>query len=155
MRQGFNDGTFLEWCIYNRSDDAFVIVAIATNWKNGSGDKNGGFPSYERSQFHRHCTGTLVKSHRDIAEMMSTEHEKQKAVNRAYLSKVLENVVFLARQGLAFRGNWVPAEKEGEAGAKVNFNFHQLLLLHAKDDPSILWVKKLVSKLIITFKMNF
>ena len=49
-----------------------------------------------------------------------------------YLSKALENVVFLSREGLPFRGNWVPADKEGEAGAEVNSNFHQLLLLRAK-----------------------
>ena len=113
---------------------------LYTNWKDASGAKKGGFPSHERSHFHKHCTGILAKSHRDIAEMMSTEHKKQKAVNRAYLSKVLENIVFLARQGLPFRGNWVPAEKEGEAGAEANSNFHQLLLLCAKDDPSILEV---------------
>ena len=51
--------------------------------------------------------------------MMSSEHEKQKAVHRAYLSKVLENVIFLARQGLSFRGNWEPTEKEGEAGSDI------------------------------------
>ena len=91
---------------YNRSDNAFVNCSY-TNWKDASGEKKSGFSSHERSHFHRHCTGILGKSHRDIAEMMSTEHEKQKAVNRAYLGKVLQNVVFLARQGLPFRGNWV------------------------------------------------
>ena len=59
-----------------------------------------------------------------------------------YLSKALENVVFLSRQGLPFRGNWVPADKEGEAGAEVNSNFHQLLLLRAKKNPRVLEVMR-------------
>ena len=121
---------------FNRSDDAFVNRGYI-DWKDTSGNKKGGFPSYDRSHFHMHCTGIVTKSHRDIAEKMSSEHEKQKPVNRAYLSKVLKNVIFLARQGLSFRGKWVPTAKEGEAGSEVNSNFHQLLLLCAKIDPSI------------------
>ena len=54
-----------------------------TKWKDASGDKKGGFPLHERSHFRSHCMGILAQSHHDIAEMMSTEYEKQKAVNRA------------------------------------------------------------------------
>ena len=42
----------------------------------------------------------------------------------------------LARQGLPFRGNWISAE-EG-CSEETDSNFHQLLLLRAKDDPGIL-----------------
>ena len=46
---------------------------------------------------------------------------------------------FLARQGLSFRGTWVSSESDQEgSGAEVNSNFHQLLLLRANDDPTIL-----------------
>ena len=74
--------------------------------------------------------------------MMSSECKEQKAVNRAYLRKVLWNVVLIhvARQGLPFRSNCVPAEKEWEAGAEVKSNFYQLLLLHAQDHLNILKV---------------
>ena len=35
------------------------------------------------------------------------------------------------------RGNWISADEEG-GGSELHSNFHQLLLLRAKDDPSIL-----------------
>ena len=72
--------------------------------------------------------------------MMSTEHKKPKALNHAYIRKVLQNEVLLARQGLPFRCNWVPAEKQGEARAEMNSNFHQLLLLRTQNDQNILKV---------------
>ena len=93
--QGFNEGKYIEWC-YSMSDDAFINRGH-TNWKDTSGDKKDWFPLHEWSHYHRHCMGILAQSHHDIANMMSTEH-----------------VVFLAKQRLSFRGNWVPAEKEGE-----------------------------------------
>ena len=125
----------------SRSDDAFVNHGYI-NWKDASRDKKFGLPSHEQSHFHIHCTGILALSHHDIANMMSTENEKQKAVNHVYLKKVLQNVVFLASQGLPFRGDWVPGEKEREAGAEMNSNFHQLLLLRAQGDQNILKVTR-------------
>ena len=67
---------------------------------------------------------------------------KKKEVNRAYLRKVLENIIFLARQGLPMRVNWVPTEGSEDGGSEQHTNFHQLLLLHAKDDPSIIDIMK-------------
>ena len=47
--------------------------------------------------------------------------------------KILENIVFLGKQGLAFR-----AESDDKTG-----NFYQLVLLRAKDDPALLkWIDK-------------
>ena len=42
----------------------------------------------------------------DIGELNAAGNNNQRAINRAYLQKVIQNVVFLARQGLPFRGNW-------------------------------------------------
>ena len=98
---------------YSRSHNAFVNRGY-TNWKDASREKKGGFHLHERLHFQRHCTSILARSHCGIAEIMFTEHRK-KAVIYAYLRKILHYVVFLAKQGLPFGGNWVPAEKEGEA----------------------------------------
>ena len=68
--------------------------------------------------------------------MLSAEHSKQKEVNRSYLRKVLQNLIYLARQGLPMRGNWVSVE--GGIGCEEDSNFHQLLLLRANDDETIL-----------------
>ena len=51
-----------------------------------------------------------------------------------------QNIIFLGRQGLAFRGSWVQSETEVGGGSEVDSNFHQLMLLRAKDDPQILEV---------------
>ena len=81
--------------------------------------------------------------HRDIGEMMSSQHCKEKAVNRVYLSKIFENILFLGRQGLPMRGNWIPNAGESESGGcERESNFHQLLLLRAVDDPGILDILK-------------
>jgi len=68
-----------------------------------------------------------------------------------------ESVVYLARQGLAFRGRWVSSESENEGtGTELNSNFYQLLLLRSKDDPAILefMERKKKSILITIFKMS-
>ena len=124
-------------CAYSRSEDAFVHH-VYTNWKHASGDKiKGGFCLQEWLDFHRHSQSILAQSHRDIAEMMPNDHETQKAVSHAYLRKVLQNVVLLARQGLPFRCNWVPADKEGKAGIEMSSNFHHLLHLRTQEDQNI------------------
>ena len=77
-----------------------------------------------------------MKKQKDVGEMLSSEHAQQKAVNRSYLLKVLQNIVYLACQILPMRGNWVL--EEGGGGCERDSNFHQLMLLRASDDPGIL-----------------
>ena len=67
--------------------------------------------------------------------MLSAEHSKQKEVNRSYLQKILQNLIYLARQGLPMRGNWMPVE-EG-IGCEEDSNFHQLMLLRTNDDETV------------------
>ena len=74
----------------------------------------------------------MLKNQKDVGEMLSTDHAQQKAVNRSYLLKVFQNVVYLACQGLPIKGNWV---QEGGGGCERDSNFHQLMLLCASDDP--------------------
>ena len=93
--------------------DAFVTRGY-TNWKDASRDKRGGVVNHECSQIHKYCVDLAMKSHKDVGELISSEHEKQKEINHAYLHKVLENIIFLARQGLPMTGNWVsPDDLEG------------------------------------------
>ena len=48
---------------------------------------------------------TIPATTRDVGELLSLEHSRQKAENRACLLKVLSNVRFLCRQGYAIRGH--------------------------------------------------
>ena len=73
----------------------------------------------------------------DIGEFSAAGNYNQRAIKRAYLQKVLQNVVFLARQGLLFRGNWIPSE-DGSGGCEKESNFYQLMQLRANDDPGML-----------------
>ena len=77
----------------------------------------------------------------DIGELYAAGNSNQRAINRNYLQKVLQNVVFLTRQGLPFRGNWIPSE-DGSGGCEKEYNFYQLMQLRANDDPGMLDVMR-------------
>jgi len=80
---------------------------------------------------HKHAVEKLYvlpKTMKDIGESLNAAHGKEKQMNREYFLKVLQNVRFLARQGIAFRGD----------GSEDDSNFIQLLKLRANDDSCIL-----------------
>lgn len=70
---------------------------------------------------------TLPATTQDVGEALLRQHAKEKEENRKILLKILSNIRFLARQGLAFRGD----------GNEADSNFVQLLKLRGEEDPSI------------------
>ena len=69
---------------------------------------------------------------KDIGECCSTVHAQQKSENRSMLLKILQNIRFLGRQGIALRGH-----------NDLESNFIQLLNLRACEDQKIVnWLKK-------------
>ena len=70
---------------------------------------------------------TLPATTSDIDDLLSASYASQKQANREYLLKIIQNVKFLARQGLAFRGD----------GDEKDSNFIHILQLRAIDDPTI------------------
>ena len=83
----------------------------------------------------------------DVGEMLSTEDRKEKEANRM-LRIIIESIRFLARQGLALRG-----QKDD-----TNSNFSQLLLLRGIDCPALLtWLNKksITSTPLEKSKMSF
>ena len=86
---------------------------------------------------HKWAADLVMNKYTDIADI--DEHyaagsNNQRAINRAYSQKVLQNVIFLARQGLPFRGNWIRSEDGSACGCEKESNFYQLMLLCANDD---------------------
>ena len=77
----------------------------------------------------------MLKKGKDIGDLLSAEHVRQIPVDRFYLSKVLQNLIYLASQGLPMRGNWVSVK--GGTSCEEDSNFHQLMLLRANDDATI------------------
>jgi hypothetical protein len=92
------------------------------------------FRGHQSSQFHLHCVTALASHKRgySISTAILKGHDEQQAVNRQCLLKIISCIKFLARQGLALRGN---EEMEG--------NFYQLLLLRSNDVPDLFnWLQR-------------
>ena len=80
-----------------KRDPAFISRGY-TNWK----DATTAFSAHLASCCHKQAVEAkeLPKQTGDVGENLSTEHEQQKAENRAMFRRILQNVHFLARQGL-------------------------------------------------------
>ena len=114
--------------VSSNGDLAFIHRGYA-NWKDASG-KTGAFYKHESSSLHKQAVEviyTLPRTNADVGELLSTTHANEKESNRRYLLKVAQIVQYLARQGLALRGD----------GNETDSNFTQLLLLRANDDSKI------------------
>ena len=100
----------------NRGDVAFTSKGFS-NWK----DVTIRFKNHEASAFHKEALQVtlLPATHSDIGEMLSKQHTDAKKENRECLLKILSNIQFLARQGIAFRGE----------GDEMDSNFMHLLIL--------------------------
>ncbi|XP_056003508.1 zinc finger MYM-type protein 1-like [Ostrea edulis] len=114
-----------------KADKAFLESGFS-NWK----DATAGFKSHEKSECHQAAVErvvTLPKVTKDVGEMLSVSHANDKKVNRQCLLKVLSSIRFIARQGLALRGDGDDSES----------NYIQLLKLRGEDDSKILdWIKR-------------
>ena len=107
--------------ITGQAEGSFLVNGF-TNWK----DATTKFAKHESSDFHKACAEAL-SSTVDIGDMLNKQAVTEKQANREYLLKVLSTVRFLARQGLALRGD----------GDECDSNMHQLLLLRGEDFPSM------------------
>ena len=121
--------------IGNVKDSAFVSLGFS-NWKDGI----AAFESHEKSTTHKRAVEgviTLPKTTRDIGKLTSSAHAAEKRKNQQCLVTIAENIRFLARQGIALRGD----------GDESNSNFVQLLHLRAIDQPQLnAWLERKTDK---------
>ena len=69
--------------------------------------------------------------------MLSTEHQREKQINRGMLLKIILSIKYLARQGIALRGD----------GDEENGNFMQALRMRGEDDPLLMdWIRRKTNK---------
>ena len=81
---------------------------------------------------------TLPSSTINVGELLTHEYAKEKECNRRMLIKVMSSIRFLARQGLALRG---------DGNEELDGNFYQMLKLKAEEDPRVYdWLKKKTNK---------
>lgn len=71
---------------------------------------------------------TLPATTKDIGEQLVQQHAKERECNQRMWLKIISSIRYLARQGLAPRGN----------GDEEDGNFFQLLKLKGEDDPGLL-----------------
>ena len=84
-------------------DLAFLRKGL-TNWK----DAAEGLRRHELSKCHQDAVQLMIvrpRTVRDIGETLSSAHAQNKAESRRVLLKILQNVKFLGRQGIALRGH--------------------------------------------------
>ena len=113
--------------IDTRKEQTFIESGFS-NWKKAI-EK---FRGHESSATHKHAVEVITRPV-DIDELISHNAAIEKRENSRCLMKIIENVVFLGKQGLALRGD----------GDDKTGNFYQLVLLRAKDDPALLkWIEK-------------
>ena len=90
---------------------------------------------HENSSCHREAVElliTLPATRRDVGEMLSTEHQREKQTNRGMLLKIISCVKYLARQGMALRGD----------GEEENSNFIQALKMREDNLLLLDWIER-------------
>ena len=106
------------------------------NWKNATIL----LQKHQQSSCHREAVEvviTLPATTKDVGEQLVQQLAKEKESNRKMLLKILSSIRYLARQGLALRGD----------GDEDDGNFLQLLKLKGEDDSAMLeWLKRKVNK---------
>ena len=80
---------------------------------------------------------TIPATTKDVGEQLSKQYSQEKATNRRMFLKILSSVRYLARLGLALRGD----------GDEQDGNYLQLLQLKGEDDPLMVdWLKRKANK---------
>ena len=125
------DSVFCIFCIRHKGkltaehnmEEAYITKGF-NNWKKAL----EAFVDHQQSKAHRTAIiyEFIVHQCGDVLEMTVNDLSNKRLAERKYLIKVMECIRFLARQGLAFRGN------DG------NDNLTQLFKLLNKNDPALL-----------------
>ena len=105
----------------NMKDSAF-ISSVYSNWKDGTAS----FSSHDKTEMQKQTMEvvvTLPRTTKDVNESLSSSHAAEKGINRQCLIRFAENIRYLARQGLALRGD----------GDESDSNFMQLACLRRDD----------------------
>ena len=114
-----------------RNKEQTFISTGYSNWKKALSR----FKEHQTSECHKVAVDfeiVLPKTCGDVIDMTNTIAKETRAQNRHYLAKIIESLQYLARQGLAIRG-----DNDEES------NFFQLLKLMARDDKDLaIWLHK-------------
>ena len=119
-----------KFLVSTKRDSAFISKGFKY-WKEGPKS----FKKHQGSDCHREAVDAIIvlpRCTKDVGELQSVEHRAEKTRNREMLLLVLQNIRYLARQGLPLRGD----------GDESGSNFMQLLRLRGIDA----WLSKKTNK---------
>ncbi len=110
------------------------------NWRKATGVSDGHFSVHERTEYHRTCfakfealKGQIFRGDPNVlAQVQKTDHRSMDlaARNRNYLSKIVDVVLLLARQNIAFRGSEDFGRISVDEIYKQNTGNFRALLIH-------------------------
>ena len=158
----------------NNLDKKFILDDGFSLWNKATG-KDGRIPKHENSDCHKEAMEKLCsdKPSENISSVISNEYRKQEEQNRHCLIQIIDVIRLLVRQGLPLRGDdrekYKKMKNDNSDGETKNDsckennsklkrkaaggesektgNFHQLMLLQAKNDPILAeWMKKDTNK---------
>ena len=116
----------------NAKDSSFLFPGFC-NRKNATAQ----FNSHEQSATHKLAVSVLVKLPSitgNVGQQLSSGYAQACAVNQRCLTIIVQNICFLACQGVALRGN---------EQAELNSNFLQLLRLRSVDNSDMkTWLER-------------
>lgn len=119
----------------HNGEPAFISKGFS-NWK----DATIAFKKHELSTCHHEAVDVMITipaTTKDVGEQLSQQHCQEKATNRKMFLNILSSIRYLARQGLALRGD----------GDEQDGNFLQLLQHKGEDDPAMIdWLKRKAKK---------
>ena len=130
---------FMQKKLRSATADMAFISRGYQNWK----DATAAFRKHESSSCHKQAVEQMIvlpATNRDTGECLSTSLALEMSANRACFLKLLGSVRFLARQGLALRGDGI-----GEPDS----SFLQVVQLKAWDEPDSKladWLKRRSNK---------
>ncbi len=118
-----------------KREPAFISKGF-TYWKEGVST----FKKHQTSATHKEATEAVVTLPKellgDIGEVVSSAQKKEKEGNRRIFLIILQNLSFLARQGIPLRRR-----------EDMESNFHELMLLRCYDCPEVKeWMKRKTNK---------
>ena len=111
--------------IGHAGESAFISGGFY-NWK----DATRCFNKHEASLLHKASVDAVItvpQTCSDVGVILSKAHASEELKNREYVFQVFQNIHFLARQGIALRGD----------GDEKDSNFMQLLMLRKYDNPTV------------------
>ena len=122
--------SYSAWGIYVKKKTLFFLRRLKTHEKS---------KAHEKSMIAWIASKTKSHSEANLLSQMKTKHKEEIDQNRLYLQKIIESLIFVARQNIAMRSHSECRTDIGSSSDTNRGNFLETLNLRCKDVP---WLRK-------------